>query len=171
LTVIYAKTQKGLTEMESRSGEIGPRVRRLLIFVDGKRSVDQLKAMVGEASLEESLELLQSGGFIEVVESAAGSGALAAVVPTVTATVAGDGQELDERHLDMARKLMVNSLRDFTGPMKYRALMQKVADGATAADLGALVDEWYEAVNDNPAASFAVDDIRSNIVAALEGRG
>jgi hypothetical protein len=47
LTVIYAKTQKGLTEMESRSGEIGPRVRRLLIFVDGKRSVDQLKAMVG----------------------------------------------------------------------------------------------------------------------------
>ena len=37
--VIFAKTRKGHEEIETRSGGLSPRVRRVLIFVDGKRSV------------------------------------------------------------------------------------------------------------------------------------
>ena len=40
---IFAKTRKGQQEIETRSGGLHPRVRRTLIVVDGKRSVDELR--------------------------------------------------------------------------------------------------------------------------------
>ena len=56
--VVFAKTPLGQEEMEQRSGKLTPRVRRVLIFVDGKRTVDDLRAMTQAADLQHTLGLL-----------------------------------------------------------------------------------------------------------------
>ena len=44
--VVFAKTRKGQDEIATKAGGLTPRVRRVLIFVDGKRSVDEVRGML-----------------------------------------------------------------------------------------------------------------------------
>lgn len=174
MTLIYTKTQKGHDEVGARTGGLTPRVRRLLIFIDGKRTNEQLQAMVGDASVAESIELLRASGYIEELSGAAPAAseavaAAAQATPIAAATAAPLSTAVDPRVLDVAHKLMLNSLSDYTGPLKYRALMQRIREESTINGLKQLTEEWYEAVNDNPAASFAVDELKHQILDTLNG--
>ena len=46
MAVIFTKTERGHAEITSRAGGLSPRVRRVLIFVDGKRTVAELRDML-----------------------------------------------------------------------------------------------------------------------------
>jgi hypothetical protein len=59
MSVIFTKTQKGTEEMTNRSGGLTPRVRRVLIMIDGKRSVDDLRAMALADDLSHTLGELE----------------------------------------------------------------------------------------------------------------
>ena len=67
MAIIFAKTTKGHAEIETRSGALSPRVRRVLIFVDGKRPVEELRNMLHYDDLQHTLGLLEEDGFIEMV--------------------------------------------------------------------------------------------------------
>ncbi len=69
MATIHRKSAKGVAEIDTRAHRLPPRVRSLLILVDGKRSDDELRAMVPQA--DEALALLQQQGFIEPVAPAA----------------------------------------------------------------------------------------------------
>jgi len=40
---LFAKTAKGLNEITTKTGGLTPRVRRVLIFVDGNRTIIELR--------------------------------------------------------------------------------------------------------------------------------
>ncbi|NSL55219.1 helix-turn-helix domain-containing protein [Uliginosibacterium aquaticum] len=70
--LVFAKTSAGLDEIQQRQMRLHPRVRSLLILVDGKQPVSELrgKFAVDPVILQEHLELLQEAGLIHpVVES------------------------------------------------------------------------------------------------------
>ena len=46
MAVIFTKTERGHAEITSRAGGLSPRVRRVLIFVDGKRTVAELRERI-----------------------------------------------------------------------------------------------------------------------------
>lgn len=64
--VVFAKTPKGQEELTTRTGGLTPRQRRVLIMVDGKRTVDELREMLQTDDLQHTLGLLEEDGFIEV---------------------------------------------------------------------------------------------------------
>jgi len=66
VTKVYIKTPAGLKEIEQRSREVPPRVRTLLILVDGRRTDAELAAMVPQ--FEVSLAALLQGGLIALVD-------------------------------------------------------------------------------------------------------
>ena len=66
---IYRKTPKGLEAIAKRQSGLGPRLRSLLIMVDGKRSFPDLTALTGEC--EALLGQLAQDGLIEAVGAAA----------------------------------------------------------------------------------------------------
>jgi len=68
---VFGKTPKGAAELAARSGALSLAQRRLLILIDGVRDVDQLAAIVPSA-LDESLDVLEQGGFIALASGAAG---------------------------------------------------------------------------------------------------
>ncbi len=63
--VVFAKTQKGHDEIATKAGGLSPRVRRILIFVDGKRSVEELRSMLLADDLQHTLGMLEEEGYIE----------------------------------------------------------------------------------------------------------
>jgi hypothetical protein len=70
MRTIYRKTPKGITEIETRALRLAPRLRSALILVDGKRSDDELSAMILSEPAATLAGLLE-GGFIEILSSLA----------------------------------------------------------------------------------------------------
>lgn len=148
MAVVFAKTTKGHTEITSKSGALTPRVRRVLIFVDGKRSVDELRGMLQSDDLQHTLGMLEEDGYIEVasVTSSAGkSAAPQAPLPPITAF-----SELpatpDPVRLQQARNFMINTLNTFVGSLGASSLLDRIDEAEGHAGLRALFDEWYHAM-------------------------
>ena len=64
MAIVYRKTAKGLTEIETRAHKLPPRLRSALILVDGKRSSDDLARLILQDP-DGTLQALADGGFIE----------------------------------------------------------------------------------------------------------
>ena len=92
MPLIYRKTTKGLAEIETRAQRLLPRLRSLLILVDGRRNVDDIRVMIQQPT-EEALQSLAMQGFIEVLGDPAGAAAASSIATTTPAQrpVAGPG--------------------------------------------------------------------------------
>jgi hypothetical protein len=64
---VLGKTVKGQEEIDTRAYRLTPRLRSLLIMVDGKRTDEALRAMLPQA--DEGLAALLEQGFVQVLAS------------------------------------------------------------------------------------------------------
>jgi hypothetical protein len=63
-SLIYVKTPKGSAEVRLRVGGLTLQARRILIMIDGARTLGELAPLVPGGTLEEVIGLLQSRGLI-----------------------------------------------------------------------------------------------------------
>jgi hypothetical protein len=61
---IYSKTALAHEELATRSHGLGPRLRQLLILIDGQRTEEQLVRLIPREEFDEYLPVLEKGGFI-----------------------------------------------------------------------------------------------------------
>jgi|GEM_PF-441759 len=66
MPLIYRKTTKGVSEIETRAHKLAPRLRSALIVVDGKRTDEELRALILQQPVETVAWLLENG-FIDVL--------------------------------------------------------------------------------------------------------
>jgi hypothetical protein len=66
MSEIYSKTAKGQDEIKTRTGGLSQRTRQILIFVDGKRSGEELHAMLKGDDMDAQLHMLIQQGYITV---------------------------------------------------------------------------------------------------------
>lgn len=146
--VVFAKTQKGHDEIATKAGGLSPRVRRVLIFVDGKRSVEELRTMLLADDLQHTLGMLEEEGYIEFHDLTGIKPANAAPperLPSITAF--GDlPAELDPVRLQMARNFMTNTLNAFVGSLGTSSLLERIDNSSGHQELRELYDEWYHAI-------------------------
>ena len=64
-TVIYQKTLLGEGEINQRSDAVNSRLRRLLIMIDGRKTIDQLSQMAPVEDIHEALRQLTELHLIE----------------------------------------------------------------------------------------------------------
>lgn len=64
MSTVYRKTDKGRHEIDTRIHGLTPRLRSVLIVIDGKRNRDALQSVVA-GDLDAALQALLAGGFIE----------------------------------------------------------------------------------------------------------
>ena len=64
---IFSKTAKGQEEIKTRAGGLTQRMRQVLIFVDGKRSREDLHGMLKGDDMNDLLASLVEEGYIEIV--------------------------------------------------------------------------------------------------------
>lgn len=68
---VYSKTLKGQEEIKTRAGGLSQRMRQVLIFIDGKRSRDELFGMLKGDDMDALLATLVAQGLVEASGSAA----------------------------------------------------------------------------------------------------
>lgn len=122
----YRKTAKGQAEIETRAHRLSPRLRALLIMVDGKRDLAALAALVPQPA-EEALTELLNQGFVEAVGEPSASPAPAAApsAPSASAasgappaTTAAEATSSAPAAVDFEklRREAVRALTDIAGP-------------------------------------------------------
>jgi hypothetical protein len=112
MTIIFRKTAKGLAEIETRVYKLAPRLRSVLIMVDGKRRDSELGQMLPQAA--EALAALQEEGFI--AEFAQGAPAAAPVAATPAAAEERTVIRGPRPTFDAMRKDVLRAFNDRVGP-------------------------------------------------------
>lgn len=128
---IFGKTPKGAAELAARSGALSMAQRRLLILVDGMRDVDQLATLL-PSGLEESLAMLEQGGFITLVGSA-----------TAVDTVRGPSTTLPEAEMTTVQEAKLRAVRavnELLGPAAD-ALAMAIEAARSGEELRPLIRE------------------------------
>lgn len=147
--VIFSKTAKGHEEVTNKTGGLTPRQRRVLIFIDGKRTIDELRGMLQSDDLQHTLGMLEEDGFIELAGVTAAGGKTVSPpsgpLPSISAFRELPA-ETDPIKLQQARNFMVNTLNAFVGALGTSTLLDKLDKAQNHTDLRALFDEWYHAI-------------------------
>lgn len=147
-TVVFHKTAKGVEEMEKRCHGLSPKVRRVLIMIDGKRTVAALREMALADDLSHTIGDLEEGGFIEVAAISTPNGlapAPAGRLPSITAFKDNPAPE-DAMRLQMSRNFMANTVNAFAGSLGNSSLLERVGDATNLTELRQCFDEWYHAI-------------------------
>ena len=170
MAVVFAKTPKGQEEMKQRSGELTPRVRRVLIFVDGKRTVEDLRALAAADDLSHTLGMLEEEGYIEVAATQDRAGkALTAlpgqVLPSITAFRALS--EVDTTSLSMARNFMNNTVNAFAGSVGMSSLLDRIQNAQSHEQLRAVFDDWYYAIVSSRDGKREAEGLRAKLLEVL----
>ena len=64
-TIVYSKTPRGIAEISLRSAQLSMTARRVLIMIDGKRTVEDLSILGKQGEIENAILSLESGGLIQ----------------------------------------------------------------------------------------------------------
>lgn len=162
MAVVFAKTPKGLEEIETRKAGLSPRVRRALIFVDGKRSVDELRSLLLSDDLRHTLGMLEEDGYIEMVDRPQSG---------VTSTALLGGRVLppgdDPLRLQKSRNFMLNTLKAFVGALGTSSLQERIEAATCQADLLAHFDEWYHAIVTSRDGRREAETLRSKLLEVI----
>lgn len=181
MAIIYRKTAKGHTEIETRALRLAPRFRSALILVDGRRSDAELLRMILQQPAE-TLQALFEQGFIDVIAINAPAGpphstglappvaqppAAASATPAPTPLSRPAAPAMPARSFEALRAALVRSFTDSVGPMSD-ALAIKM-ERARGADELRVLAETAQRIIANARGGQAANDFRTNFIAPLGG--
>jgi hypothetical protein len=153
MSTIYRKTNKGLSEIETRANRLSPRLRSALIMVDGKKSDDDLRTLLA-AHTDEALAQLVGQGFIEVASvaaidirlpplPAAAPATAASAASTVAPTAPAVGPGPSGPPLEAIKREAVRQINDQIGPFA-ETLAIRIERAKTAAELKPLLESAWK---------------------------
>lgn len=169
MSVVFQKTEKGRNEITERSGGLHPRSRRLLIMVDGKKSVDDIRELVAADDLTHSLGELEELGFIEVLSVREDDGSerpVEGALPSITA-FRPLPEVTDKDELDKARHFMINTLRTFCGQYTHMTLMSNINTATTHVELRLFFDDWFRHIVENRQGKRRAEELRGQLLKVI----
>lgn len=158
---IYHKTPKGMEAIANRQSGLAPKLRSLLIMIDGKRSYTELAAMslvVGDC--EQLLLQLTQDGLVEPVGGAVPAGAAPAQAGSSMANT--EPAPLVAASLPEAKRFTARLLTDLLGP-SAEVLCMKIEGAKNLAEFVTAVKRAREIVRDVKGSSAA-----ENFIAQVE---
>lgn len=153
---LYRKSAKGQTEIETRVHRLAPRLRTVLILIDGRRSDNELAKLVPGDAVESFQSLLREG-FIEVLSVVEERSTQRP--PPAKVTEPGALDQLNPRALERHRRDAVRALMDQVGPMAEAVAMRIEK-----------CREWSELIPALHLAQQIIANTRGNDAAAEYGR-
>jgi hypothetical protein len=143
--LVYTKTAKGVAEVAARGGTLSLAARRILIMVDGKRSVAELAPLARPGEIDGLIATLEAQGFIQRMQDSTTATPRSLDVPTVAGIeVHSLGTEPSEERtlltLDEAKRRAVRALTDRLGP-DAEIIAMRIEQARTADELRERIKE------------------------------
>lgn len=168
MNAVFIKTPKGREEVDSKSGGLSLIMRRVLIFLDGKRTVSEVQALPKIDDVEQIITSLEKQGYIQLLsgEKAATPTSQASISnanPLLVNKVDSHGipafiplasqgnfrplpAKVDVVQLKMAKNFMANTLNAFVGTFGSSALINRIERCQDHQALREVYDDWLKAI-------------------------
>ena len=169
MAVVFAKTSKGHDEITTKAGGLTPRVRRVLIFVDGKKTVEDLRGMLQSDDLQHTLGMLEEEGYIEVavvVDDKGKASVPDGPRPSITA-FRPVPEPANPKELEMAKNYMMNSLKAFVGPYAHLSIVEAVFAARNHAELREQYGPWFAAVTETTQGKRRAEHLRAELLKVI----
>ncbi len=174
-TTVFAKTTVGQQEIQDRSLNLSPLVRRTLVLIDGKRSGAELSVfLVGKGDIEAVLALLLEAGCIEAVgraKSAPAPSAASRPASSKGEQPAVDGlppaESRSAKDNEMARNFMINTVNSIIGQHTRLSLVESVARAQGTEGLRAVYAAWETTMGDHAIAVRRLPELREKLFKVL----
>ena len=145
---LYAKTEAGRNEIQQRSRHVAPALRSMLLLVDGRRRIGELRVLgTGLHAAADALEQLAALGLIERAD---GKAVAAAPPPSDVAvryiTLSGLLGEAVREHMGLRGFLMQLKIERCSTIEELEALLPEVAAAIGKARGGEYARRWQEGV-------------------------
>lgn len=180
---VFSKTQLGQEEIQQRTLRLPLLMRRVLLLVDGRRSVAELATLAGNADVATMLGELEERGCIERsahIDLPAGESA-AAVAPAAASAPspapAGGGvnplaalpppMSRSAEQVDMARHFMINTINRMLEQNSRLTLVEKIFHSVDAAELRECYPAWEEAIGTSWMGRKRLGELREKLFAVL----
>lgn len=168
--VVFAKTPAGHEEVTNKTAGLTPRQRRVLIMIDGKRSVDDLRDMLQADDLQHTLGLLEEAALIEVSSIKDDAGAMQPApdepLPAITAFRPAPNPP-NKKELEMAKNFIMNSLKTFCGPFAHLEIVEAAFAATTHEELRTQFDPWYHAIVQTISGRRRAEELRGQLLKVI----
>lgn len=187
---VFIKTPKGREEIDSKAGGLSLIMRRVLIFLDGKRTLREVKTLPKIDDVEQIITSLEKQGYIQLVSGEGGttpaapaprsnhvnpllvnrvdSSSIPAFIPP-----ARNGQfrplpaRVDAAQLKMAKNFMANTLNAFVGAFGSSALINRIERCEDHESLRAIYDDWLNAIMGTKQGRKDADNLKAKLLEVL----
>jgi hypothetical protein len=159
---IYHKTTKGQAEIETRSGGLTMKQRRVLILVNGANDTAELTRMSLCDDVADILQTLAENGFID------DGGAM------TTTAIRAQNYTASEKPASSsssdAGEFMCNTLLTFANRIRVGELIEEIKAAQDLESLDELIEPWYHAISETPGGMYQADDLRDELRKMIEAR-
>ncbi|KAF0814642.1 hypothetical protein IGB42_00696 [Andreprevotia sp. IGB-42] len=138
-SVIYQKTDKGQRELTERTEPLSPRLRQLLILIDGKRNLGELQQMSAGADLTDPLNRLLDLHLIAVHSGNP-------LFKPKTETLAGSADALSPERIAAVQRAIQACSQQYLGQQWAEKLATAMAAARTPQQLQTVVDDCLTAL-------------------------
>ncbi len=166
LQLIYCKTPLGQKAITSRSMPLLALERRVLILIDGERTVAELYQLLSQKNIFESIASLKEKGLIRCI--AGEDPPVPTPPPPVPHFISASASmiSLADADLSAVKSLMISSSRQGLGLMAVR-LVQDIEEINDAQTLKATMARWNMALRESRSAAAQADQLLQEAKALL----
>lgn len=164
MSATYVKTPSGSGEVENRSGALTPKERRVLIVIDGKRTLAEIQSMTMAEDLASTLAKLEESGFIAVV---GGAGARGSSLPATDGPFRNLPKPADAKDLEMSKNFIINTLKTFCGPMTHLTIVEATFAATTHEQVREQFAAWRDAISESWNGRRNLDDLSKQLLKVI----
>ncbi|GLS04062.1 hypothetical protein GCM10007860_12080 [Chitiniphilus shinanonensis] len=169
LDVVFRKTEMGSEEMRTRAHALSPKLRQLLIMIDGKTPAGQLALQLPEKEMVHRLMELEWDGFIERVGGVGAGGPVATpkAAPAPAAAVSLEGTVISAGQMARIRTVLeMSNHNQLAGALDH--LLHQLHGSMDKAVLEAAIGQWLQMMRER-GHDAAAQTYLAQIRAALKG--
>jgi hypothetical protein len=167
---VCAKTPKGQEEVERRAHGLSPRLRQMLIMMDGRRDVVALQAVFPPELVPGLVQQLIDGGFVTAQEHAPAASPVTATAPraappSAPAPLAGVAAG-EEDPFELGQTFMINLARRILG-IAGDGIVAKLRQAQDIDGLRALYLEWRNTIKQAPDGLLRLKELEKKLSKVL----
>lgn len=175
---VFAKTPTGQEEIQRRALGLPPLARRLLVLVDGRRTVAELAAFVPDQDAAAWLDVLLEKACIEAIAAPKAAAAPPQAQPSRPAPpppAAADDplaglpppEYRSAQQVEMARNFMINTINTLLEQNSRLTLVEQIFASTGAAELRLHYAAWEAAISGSWMGARRLPELRKKLFAVL----
>jgi len=174
---VFQKTVSGRSEVNEKSAGLSMRERRVLILINGQRTLSQVQKMSLVETIDTVIDKLLSLNLVEplradsrITSTAVVSlpeSTMRAAPPARASTPEPEVAASGTPTVIAAQTFMRNSLLRLANRVRVSGLIDNIDNATDSRDLKAFVKPWCDAIAESPTGIYEVDDLKASLLEIL----